>query len=138
MTHGTTIYEDAFQRISFDEGRSLLTLTWLERSHSMNYPQFQGSLFIFAGFALDTHPRAALIETRQFGASTAVPDMEAMTKWRDANIIPVYNRAGIKKFAFAHGPGSEVPPNDGAQPPGYEFPTRHFTSEEDALAWLGE
>src|SRR5260370_41648699 len=56
--------------------------------------------------------------------------------WRDANIIPRYNAAGVRKFAF-HMP--EGMPMIG-QPPENEvpgrFPTGYFGKRQEALAWL--
>ena len=45
------LYDSNFQTIDFDEADSLLALTWEKGTKGMNYPQFQGSLFIFAGYA---------------------------------------------------------------------------------------
>ena len=56
--------------------------------------------------------------------------------WRDANIIPRYNAAGVKKFAFLMPAGM---PAIGAPPapegPG-EFPTAYFGTRAEARAWL--
>ena len=52
--------------------------------------------------------------------------------WRDKEIIPHYNRAGIRKFAFVMpvigaGPAPEGPA---------EFPTAYFSEPEGAYQWL--
>jgi hypothetical protein len=56
--------------------------------------------------------------------------------WRDANIIPRYNAAGVRRFAFVMPAGM---PAIGAAPapegPG-DFPTGYFGRREDAIAWL--
>ena len=56
--------------------------------------------------------------------------------WRDEHIIPRYNAAGLKKFAFVMPAGM---PAIGA-PPAPEgpadFPTGYYGSRADALSWL--
>jgi hypothetical protein len=56
--------------------------------------------------------------------------------WRDANIIPRYNAAGVRRFAFLFPDGM---PAIGA-PPAAEgpatFPTAYFARRQEALDWL--
>jgi hypothetical protein len=56
--------------------------------------------------------------------------------WRDANIIPRYNAAGVRRFAFLFPDGM---PAIGA-PPAAEgpatFPTGYFARRQGALDWL--
>ena len=51
------LYESSFQTIEHDEANSLLTLIWKTGTKEMNYPQFQGALFIFAGYAQQKNPQ---------------------------------------------------------------------------------
>ena len=56
--------------------------------------------------------------------------------WRDANIIPRYNAAGVTKFAFLMPEGM---PAIGAPPAPEgpaEFPTAYFGRRADAVEWL--
>jgi hypothetical protein len=56
--------------------------------------------------------------------------------WRDANIIPRYNAAGVARFAFhmpAGMPMIGTPP--AAERPG-RFPTGYFGRRQAALDWL--
>ena len=56
--------------------------------------------------------------------------------WRDEHIIPRYNAAGLKKFAFIMPEGmpaiGAAPEKEGSA----NFPTAYFGSRNDALAWL--
>jgi hypothetical protein len=59
------------------------------------------------------------------------------SEWRDANIVPRYNAAGVKRFAFLFPEGM---PAIGAPPavePPAAYPTGYFGTREDALFWLG-
>jgi len=56
--------------------------------------------------------------------------------WRDSNIVPRYNAAGLKKFAFHMPQGMPMI----GKPPAVEgpatYPTGYFGSRHDALDWL--
>jgi hypothetical protein len=57
-------------------------------------------------------------------------------EWRDANIVPRYNAAGVKKFAF-HMPAGmpaigTAPSREGPA----DYPTAYFGRRQDALDWL--
>jgi hypothetical protein len=73
-----------------------------------------------------------LIDSTTFRMSPAKMD----GPWRDANIIPRYNAAGVTKFAFHMPDGMPMigePPTPEA--PG-RFPTGYFGRRQDALNWL--
>ena len=65
-----------------------------------------------------------------------MPPQEFDPDWRDANIIPRYESAGVRRFAF-HMP--EGMPTIGAEPmregPA-SFQTGYFGTRATALAWL--
>lgn len=75
--------------------------------------------------------RFMIVDTRLFRYRPSADFAE----WRDQNIIPRYNRAGVRKFAFLTPPGvgaaSEPAPEGPAQ-----FPTGYFDSRERIDAWL--
>ena len=56
--------------------------------------------------------------------------------WRDANIIPRYNAAGMKRFAFILPAGAPPTANDPAPEGPADFPTGYFDSRTTALAWI--
>ena len=56
--------------------------------------------------------------------------------WRDANIIPRYNAAGVKKFAFIMPAGMPAIGDDPAPEGPAHYPTAYFGSRAEALAWL--
>ena len=128
------VYESNFQTIEHDEANSLLTLIWKMGTKEMNYPQFQGALFIFAGYAQQKNPHNALID----GANFYFEDIpEAMWAWRSEFITPLYGAAGITKFGFLLDADSPIPEHDGQSAPGDSFPTRWFHDRHSALEWFG-
>jgi hypothetical protein len=73
-----------------------------------------------------------LVDSTAFRMSPAKID----GPWRDANIIPRYDAAGVRKFASRMPEGMPMigqPPQNEA--PG-RFPTGYVGKREEALAWL--
>jgi hypothetical protein len=80
----------------------------------------------------------ALIDVTRFSHNSA-PDFE---EWRQAKIIPRYNAAGIKKFAFLLPPGATqivengtIPATEGVVA---RFPTGYFGTRERVFSWFTE
>ena len=64
------------------------------------------------------------------------PSDELVGPWRTKNISPLYNEAGVKKFAFLYPAGSPTPPTNGQNMPDEKFPTGFFSSESELRRWL--
>ena len=78
-----------------------------------------------------------LIDVTHFAHDSA-PGFEA---WREANIIPRYNGAGVKKFAFLMPPGVTKIVENGTLPAPEgvaKFPTGYFGSRERVFSWFAE
>jgi hypothetical protein len=56
--------------------------------------------------------------------------------WRDVNIIPRYNAAGVTKFAFQMPPGMPMIGSPPAPEGPGRFPTAYFGRRQEALEWL--
>lgn len=98
----------------------------------MTGDDFNGFLESYAGCVETSGRTAGLVDATQFRMDFS----KMSTGCRDENIIPRYNAAGIKKFAFILPPGA--PPTQ--IPPAVEgpanFPTGYFGNRADALARL--
>lgn len=130
------LYMDIFQQISFDSECRVAVLKWLDGTSEINYPQFKGSMLKFSGFALQNKARAVLIDSRAFAGQKAFPSMEEMYAWRSREVSPVYNEAGVEKFAFLFGTGFPIPPSNGEKGENENYPTRYFTDEGMAFDYL--
>ncbi len=128
-----TLNEDSLGKITYDEEKSLLTLEWLEATKDMIAPHFQGILYLLAGYALQMKTKTIFIDSRKF---LFHPSNELVGPWRTKNISPLYNEAGVKKFAFLYPPGSPIPPTNGQNMPDEKFPARFFSSESELNKWL--
>src|SRR5215467_7417221 len=128
-----TLNEDSLGKITYDEEISLLKLEWLGATKDMIDPHFQGILYLLAGYALQKKPKTIYIDARKF---LFHPSDELIGPWRTKNISPLYNEAGVRKFAFLYPPGSPIPSPNEQIMPDEKFPTAFFTSEIELRKWL--
>ena len=126
--------QDTLGKISFDDEKSLLTLEWLEETKNMHEAHFQGTLFMLAGYSIQNNSKKILIDARKFRFKASD---EVVGPWRTKNISPLYNQAGVQKFAFIF-PQGVTTPSDEVTWPDEKFPTNFFTTEDESLRWLFE
>lgn len=131
--NGTQVFEDQWGACIDRPDDGYLEIRWYDTTNAISGDQFNDWLARFADAVESTGRTRVLVDAVQFRMDMAAMDMG----WRDANIIPRYNAAGVKKFAFQMPEGM---PAIGA-PPAPEgpatFPTAYFGSRADALTWLG-
>ena len=126
--------EDSLGKITFDDEKSLLTLEWTEATKERLGPHFQGILYILAGYALQKKSKRIFVDAGKF---LFRPSDELMGPWRTKNITPLYNEAGVEKFAFLFPPGAPTPPS-GQNMPNENFPTGFFTTKDELMKWIFE
>lgn len=132
MPDSKHLYEDEWGEIIDRPSIGLVELRWFDATALMSKAQFQRWLGTFAEQVARTHQQRVLIDATSFRMNPAFMD----GAWRDANIIPRYNAAGVTRFAFhmpAAMPMVGKPPSP--EGPG-QFPTGYFGSRQEALAWL--
>jgi hypothetical protein len=118
------------------EADGALELRWLPSTADMSDDDFEATLELFAAEAERTGASFLLIDATQFRHRPGPGVMD----WRDENIIPRYERAGVERLAFhmpSDFPGEVV--ERGATPApegGASFPTGRFLERSGALAWL--
>ena len=128
----TELYRDQFGVLLEDLDHRMLELKWLEESSSMTDEDFKAWLDRFSAEAEARRQPYLVINVRQFRHR---PGAE-IAPWRDEHVIPRYNRAGVKKFAFLlseGSPGAGGPP--APEPPGV-FPTGYFDQPAKIEAWF--
>ena len=127
----TQVYQDRFGAIFYDATKQILELRWFAETENMTDDGFKEWLGRYASAAEQHHVPFALIDTQLFKHHPTADFMP----WRDEHIIPPYNRAGIKKFAFLLAEGSA--PNTEPAPEGPAlFPTGYFDSRERIERWF--
>jgi hypothetical protein len=126
------VYEDRFGEVVDRPSADLVELRWFDTTEEMSTEMFKDWLATFAGCVERCGRRNVLVDSTTFRMSPAKMD----GPWRDANIIPRYNSAGVTRFAFHMPQGMPMigaPPT--VEPPG-RFPTGYFGSRQAALDWL--
>ena len=123
------------QLIYYDEWNSL-ELKWLGTTADATDADLKTTMQAFAREAVERHPRTLIVDTNEFGHAWG----DGFMQWRDAEIVPRYNQAGVAKFAFIAGAGFPGPTvEDGAAPAPdgpATFPTGWFKTREAAYQWL--
>jgi hypothetical protein len=126
------VYADRWGEVLDRAPTDLIELRWFDTTADMSAHDFQDWLSTFAGCVERCHRSRVLVDSTSFRMSPSNMD----GPWRDANIIPRYNGAGVARFAFHMPEGMPMigqPP--AAEAPGV-FPTGYFASRQDALDWL--
>jgi hypothetical protein len=103
----------------------------------MNDDGFKETLELFAAEGERVRPVYMVIDSTDFHHQLG----DGVLEWRDREIIPRYNAAGVKKFAFLWPEGMPGTVESGGIPApegSANFPTGWFTGRERAYQWLME
>jgi hypothetical protein len=132
MTHATQLYEDRWGEVIDRPHAGYVEIRWYDSTQSMTRSDFEVWLTMFAGQVELVRRPGVLVDSTRFLMDPGLMNAE----WRDTNIVPRYNAAGVRKFAF-HMP--EGMPMNGT-PPAVEgpanYPTGYFARRHDAVAWI--
>jgi uncharacterized protein YodC (DUF2158 family) len=132
MTAVTHVYEDRWGAIIDHAGAGFVEIRWYDTTSAMSVDEFQQWLTNFAAEVERLRRPGILVDATRFLFDPAKTSAE----WWYANIVPRYNAAGVKKFAF-HMP--EGMPEVGS-PPEIQGPaaflTAYFAQRQAALDWL--
>jgi hypothetical protein len=106
-------------------------LCWLHETVPMTDGGFMATLCMLATEAEKARPRGLLVDAREF-RHQFTPNL--MT-WRDANVVPRYGSAGVRRFAFVMAPSFPNPGTESMEGPAV-FTTRWFIDRDEAIRWL--
>lgn len=125
-----------FYVFDLDQDTSVLSFIWTDKSVAMTDADYKEAIREYAGLIVKHRARRALIDLRKF--RYRLGDAAGLGSWWENEIVPLYQQAGLEKFAFLL-PAGEQPPTDetpaqGAA--GEKFLTMHFGSEQAAIFWL--
>jgi len=118
-----------------DEDTSVMSFVWTEKSAVMTVDDYKDAIRDYAHRVLEHRVRRALVDLRKFRYRAEHAELGSW--WAD-EIVPLYNQAGLKKFAFVLPEGEQVPPDEtpAEAEAGEKFITRHFASKQAAMSWL--
>jgi hypothetical protein len=121
--------------ITYHPQWNTLELTWSPDTRSMDDDGFRQTLQLLADHGLKVRPRFMIVDSTQFHHTLA----EGALAWRDEHIVPLYNEAGVQKFAFlvtAAAPGTVEKGAEPAPDGPATFPTAWFETRDRMYAWL--
>lgn len=130
----TELYRDQFGVLLEDLDHRMLELKWLDDSASMTDEDFKAWLDRFSAEAEARRQPYLVINVRQFRHR---PGPE-VASWRDQQVIPRYNRAGVTKFAFLLPEGSPGAGGTPAPEPPGTFPTGYFDHPAKIEGWFNQ
>ena len=130
------VVEDQWGHLVFYDEWNSLELKWLPTTADASDADVRATMEAFADEAVKRRPHTLIVDTTDFRHQWG----EGMMEWRDAQIIPRYNQAGVTKFAFIANPNYPGPTVESGAPPAPEgpatFPTGWFRTRENAYEWL--
>lgn len=129
------VASNAWAQFIHHDTEQLLELRWLESTATMSDDDFKASLAVLAREAERLRTPYLLVDATRFRHKPGPGVME----WRDAHIIPQYNRAGVVRFAFLIPAGAPGTMEGGGKPvveKGAAFATAWFGDRQNAMAWL--
>ena len=91
------VYEDRWGEVFDRPSRDLIELRWFDTTAEMSAQEFQAWLTKFADCVERCRRTGVLVDSTAFRMSPTMMD----GPWRDANIIPRYNAAGVRRLAPA-------------------------------------
>lgn len=112
----------------FDPEHRVVSLVWADAP--LDEEAVKEMLLRFGDHATAHPDSALLVDARTFNFHWG-PEMDA---WRNASVIPFYNDAGVRRFAFVF--GDVVPLRPPVQIPPANFETGSFHTVDAAESWL--
>jgi hypothetical protein len=127
-----TVYEDRWGAIVDRPEAGYIEIRWFDSTAAMTTAQFNTWLQTFADAVAQRPGRAVLVDSTVFRMDPKQFD----PAWRDTNIIPRYNAAGVRRFAFLMPPGMPLIGKEPAKEGPAKFATGYFGMRQAALDWL--
>jgi hypothetical protein len=126
------LYEDRWGEVFDRPSSDMIEVRWFDTTANMSTGEFKDWLVKFVECVERAGRSRVLIDSTTFRMDPAKMD----GPWRDANIIPRYNAAGVAKFAFQMPEGMPMIGKPPARETPGQFPTGYFSSRQAALDWL--
>lgn len=129
------LYSDQFSDYFRDAEHDAVIQRWTESTASITEAQFRDGVDRLAGLIERERLPNVIVDVTKMAYRPA-GDFE---EWRQAHIIPRYNAAGVRKFAFIYPSGYTGTVENGVSPAPEgkaSFPFAYFGSYERAFVWL--
>jgi hypothetical protein len=129
------LHHDSFVTISRHPDQRALEMSWTDATASMTDDDFKNEMTRLAELCEREHEPNVLIDVTHFLHQPS----EDVGTWRETNIVPRYNAAGVEKFAFLVPPSAPSTVEAGSTPQVEgvaSYPTGYFGSREMLYAWF--
>jgi hypothetical protein len=134
MAAPVELYRDEFSTFTRDDQRRLVEQRWTNLA--MSDQQFRDRISKLATFLEQAHVPNVLVDMTVM-SHTPSGDFE---EWRQSQIIPRFNAAGVERFALILPAGVPGTVESGAKPAiegaVAKFPTAYFATRDRALKWF--
>ena len=130
------VASDPWSQIIYYDDWNSLELRWLPSTANAADSDLKTTMEVFAHEAVNRTPKTLIVDTTEFRHAWG----DGMMQWRDTEIIPLYNQAGVAKFAFIANAQYPLPTVEAGATPAPDgpanFPTGWFKTREAAYQWL--
>jgi hypothetical protein len=130
-----SLYRDEFAEYFRDSNHAAIMQCWSQATASMTEEQFRSGVARLAELIEREKPHNVLVDV----VAMAYQPRADFEEWRQTHIIPRYNAAGVRKFAFVLPGGATGLAENGVAPApegNARFPFGYFGSRERAFAWF--
>lgn len=125
-------YSNRFGDVSNRPQDNCAEIRWFDTTSAAEGEDFNNVMSQFASIIESSGQINALVDAVQFKMDFS----KMIPGWREEHIVPRYNAAGLKKFAFVMPVGmpaiGKPPVKDGTA----NYWTAYFETRQDALIWL--
>lgn len=131
----TDLYSDRIARFFRDPEHDAIELRWLEEANDMSEEQFRAAIERLAGLLERDRPPHVLVDM----SSLQFRPADDFEQWRQAHIIPRYNKAGVSKFAFIVPKSVAYTVETGTLPAvegKAQFQTGYFSTRDGVVSWF--
>lgn len=134
MERVTVLHEDKWGSVIDRMPAGYLEIRWFDSTDEMTKDEFQDWLTMFAEEVGANRRPAILVDATRFG----MPMDNMDGSWRDEHVIPRYNAAGVRRFAFLMPDGMPAIGSEPTTEGPSEYVVGYFSRRQDALDWLAE
>jgi hypothetical protein len=127
------VHEDRLFTFELEQQSSILRFLWTEESAKMSDEDFKRALLLYADYASKHRTAGLLVDLRSFRHNLG----PGIGEWRSEVLVPRYEAAGVKKFAYVLGDEAPMATNSADEEERKEaFTTRYFRTLNEAEQWL--
>ncbi len=128
------VYQNTYYDFSVNEDCDCIVFEWKSETFKMSENDFKDGLTNFTKYSEENQCKEIVVDLRNFRGH---PSPEVARDWRTHEVVPHYNKMGIKKFAYLISPEQPAPQSlEPHKNEGENYETAVFDSEIEMWQWL--